>query len=80
MIIKEEMMINNRKFIRTYSDEGRYVVRDGVSYEDAVDPADKNREYTEGDYIPNRPISQDVDDDVELSDEQAAIVIMGGSL
>lgn len=37
---------------KTYSDEGRYVVRDGVSYTEAIDPAELNRQYTEGDIIP----------------------------
>ena len=37
--------------IRTYSDEGRYVVRDGISYEEAIDPPQFNRQYTEGDII-----------------------------
>lgn len=80
MIKTENLEINGRAFVRTYSDEGRYVVRDGVSYEDAVDPADKNRTYTEGEFI-DAGITQDiVDDDAELTDEQAVAVILGGSL
>lgn len=51
-IIQEEYYINNRKMIRTYSDENRYVVREGVSYSEACDPAEFNRIYTEGDLIP----------------------------
>ena len=53
MIITERVTINNRDFIRTTSDEGRYVVRDGVSYSEAVDPLDSGRVYTEGDIMPN---------------------------
>lgn len=52
MIITEKVTIRNRDFIRTYSDEGRYVVRDGVSYSEAIDPLDSGRVYTEGDIMP----------------------------
>ena len=53
MIITEKVTIRNRDFIRTCSDEGRYVVRDGVSYSEAIDPLDSGRVYTEGDIMPN---------------------------
>lgn len=80
MIKTESLTINGRAFIRTYSDEGRYVVRDGVSYEEAVDPADKNRTYTEGEYI-SSGITQDViDEDADLTDEQVVSILMGGNL
>lgn len=52
MIVTEQVTINNRDFIRTYSDEGRYVVRDGVSYSEAVDPIGTGRVYTEGEIMP----------------------------
>lgn len=52
MIITEKVTIRNRDFIRTYSDEGRYVVRDGVSYSEAIDPLDSGRVYTEGEVMP----------------------------
>lgn len=52
MIITEPVTIRNRDFIRTYSDEGRYVVRDGVSYSEAIDPIGTGRVYTEGDIMP----------------------------
>lgn len=54
MIIVETLTIDNNEFVRTYSDAGRYVVRDGVSYEEAVDPAETNRTYTEGELIPDQ--------------------------
>ena len=78
MIKTETTIIGNREFIRTYSDEGRFVVRDGISYREAYDPADKNRTYTEGDYID--PHIDDIPDDAELTDEQAVEIILGGSL
>lgn len=34
---------------RTYSDSGKYIVRDGVFYSEAIDPEDLNRVYTETD-------------------------------
>ena len=52
MIRQEHFEINGRNFIRTTSDAGRYVVRDGVSYSEACDPAELGRTYTEGDLMP----------------------------
>lgn len=34
---------------RTYSDIGMMIERDGVMYDEAIDPADTNRTYTETD-------------------------------
>lgn len=51
MIVQTYFVVNGRDFIRTVSDAGRYVVRDGVSYSEACDPAEYNRKYTEGDII-----------------------------
>lgn len=48
MIKTETYFIGEREFTRTYSDSGRYVVRDGVSYEEANDPSEFGRTYTEG--------------------------------
>lgn len=52
MIVQEHFDVNERDFIRTYSDAGRYVVRDGVEYSEACDPAELGRTYTEGDLMP----------------------------
>ena len=52
MIKTETVTINGKEFIRTYSDEKRYVVRDGVAYSEAVDPAEFGRTYAEGDAMP----------------------------
>jgi len=52
MIITETLTINNKEFTHNYSDAGRYVVRDGISYQEAYDPAYLNRTYEEGDLIP----------------------------
>lgn len=50
-IIKENININGRAFTKTYSNEYRYIVRDGVSYISAIDPSEFNREYVEGELI-----------------------------
>lgn len=51
-IVQEHFDINGRDFIRTYSDANKYVVRDGIEYSEACDPAEFNRQYTEGNTIP----------------------------
>lgn len=51
-IVTEHFMIGERDFTRTYSDSGRYVVRDGIAYIEACDPAEFGRVYTEGDLMP----------------------------
>ena len=52
MIVQEHFDVNGRDFVRTTSDAGRYVVRDGVSYSEACDPAEFGRQYTEGEIMP----------------------------
>ena len=51
-IVTEHFDVNGRDFIRTTSDSGRYVVRDGVEYPEACDPAEFGRTYIEGDVMP----------------------------
>lgn len=70
---RENFYVNGRDFIRTYSDSGRYVVREGVPYSEACDPAEFNRQYTEGDVIP--PEERDMD---ELADKAEAYDILMG--
>ena len=52
MIVQEHFDVNGQDFIRTTSDAGRYVVRDGVEYTEACDPAEFGRTYTEGELMP----------------------------
>lgn len=73
MIITEKVAIRNRDFIRTYSDEGRYVVRDGVSYSEAIDPIGTGRVYTEGDIMP-----EEVTDMTEVEAKAKAYDILVG--
>lgn len=37
------------RLVRTYSDAGKLIERDGVVYEEAIDPAGSGRTYTESD-------------------------------
>jgi len=48
VIRTESLTIGGKAFTRTYSDAGLYVVRDGISYDEAIDPTDLGRTYTEG--------------------------------
>lgn len=60
---------------RTYSDRGMMIERDGVRYDEAVDPAELNRQYTETD----EPIGGETDEANE-ADYQAALREMGAEV
>ncbi len=49
MIKTEHLTINGKEFVRTYSDSGVMIERDGEFYEEAYDPADSGRTYSETD-------------------------------
>ena len=49
MIKTESLTIRGRMFVKTYSDKGFKVERDGVRYSEAIDPAEFGREYIETD-------------------------------
>ena len=74
MIITEKVTIRSRDFIRTTSSEGRYVVRDGVSYSEAIDPLDSGRAYTEGEVMP-----EEVTDMSEVEAKAKAYDILVGT-
>ena len=65
MIVKENLEISGRAFVKHYSDSGFYIERDGVEYSDAIDPADIPREYTETD----KPIEGEPQDETEQKAE-----------
>lgn len=71
MIITETYMLGDRQFIRTYSDSNRYVVRDGIEYGEANDPAEFNRQYTEGNLM--------TDEEIESNAQEILNIIMGVS-
>ena len=54
--------------VRTYSDAGKLLVRDGVQYREAVDPEDSGRVYTES------------DETEALSAEEASEILTGGTV
>ena len=47
MIIKTTKIINEIEYDYAYSDAGMKIMRDGVMYDEAVDPLNSGREYTE---------------------------------
>ena len=49
MIVKENLEISGRAFVKQYSDSGFYIEQDGAKYSEAIDPADIPRKYTETD-------------------------------
>ena len=65
-IIVENLEINGKAFTYTYSDEGRYVVRDGIEYAEAYDPAEFGRTYTEGGLIETDGNNSDAEEIVEI--------------
>lgn len=68
MIHIETITLNGRRYTRTYSDT-HYIMRDGVEYEEAIDPIDSGRVYTES----KTPLP-------ELTDSEALdIIVNGGS-
>ena len=59
MIKTETITINGRKLLRTWSDAGRMIERDGARYSEAVDPLDSGRTYTETDeQVETAPMSE----------------------
>lgn len=73
MIKLENLTINNRAFVRTYSDSGFMVERDGVRYSEAIDPAEFNRQYTETD----EPIDYVETDEASEADYQNELRRLG---
>ena len=73
MIKTETFYINGREFIRTYSDAGREVVRDGIAYAEANDPAEFGRTYTEGNLLPTE------EGEVNSEAEEIVDILTGGA-
>lgn len=51
MIKVENITVDNKNYTYTYSDANRYIIRDGISYVEAYDPAELGRTYVEGEII-----------------------------
>ena len=70
MMKTENLIINGKPFIRTYSDNGYMVEREGVRYSEAIDPAEFKRQYTETD----EPVGTE---EATAEDYQKALAEMG---
>jgi len=72
MIVYEQY---NETLTRAISDAGMLIERDGVQYEEAIDPTELKREYTETDI----PIDhgEETSDDATLSDYKEALALLG---
>lgn len=55
MLKTETVTYGTKEYVRTWSDLGLMIERDGVLYEEAIDPIDSGRTYTETD----EPIKMD---------------------
>ena len=49
MLKTKNLDINGKEYVRTWSDSGKMLERDGALYEEAIDPAELGRTYTESD-------------------------------
>lgn len=60
MVVREQLTIGSKKFIRNYSDKGMMIERDNVQYSEAIDPIEyaDERIYTETDI----PIESEVEE------------------
>lgn len=68
MIITENVTINGRDFIRTYSDQNMMIEREGIKYSEAYDPAEIERYYTETDEaIPQEQEEEESNSEHELN-------------
>lgn len=55
MIVTEQLIINDKQFTKTYSNQNMMIERDGVQYSEAIDPTEFGRTYIETD-IPIEPV------------------------
>lgn len=74
MIVTESLNINGRSFVKTYSDAGYMVEREGARYSEAIDPAEYGRTYTETDE--KNPYDGDTNEATD-ADYQVALKEMG---
>ena len=70
MIKTKIVEINGRKLLHTWSDEDFTILRDGVEYEEAYDPIDTGRVYTETNHI-IETVTEDIE---ELKQKYADVV------
>lgn len=51
MIVTETVFINDKQFVKKYSDQNKYIECDGIMYSEAFDLAELKKEYTETDIL-----------------------------
>lgn len=73
MIRTETIEIRGRMFVRTWSDIGMKIERDGELYDEAVDPVGSGRTYAESDI----PIPME-ETEASEADYQIALRSLGG--
>lgn len=71
MLKTETVIIHGIEYVRTWSDGGFMIARDGNRYEEAIDPVETGRIYTETDV----EISDDMEADAQ--DYQSALSEFG---
>lgn len=69
MIQTETVTINNRQFLHTWSDADMKIIRDGVEYDEAYDPVDTGRVYTETQHL-IETVTEDIE---ELREKYSAL-------
>ena len=59
-VVREEIEIKGKEFMKNYSDQNFYIERDGVEYAEAIDPIEfaEERVYTETD----KPIEEETEE------------------
>ena len=68
MIVIENLTINDKEFIKTFSNTGYMIERDGVRYDEAIDPAELNRQYTETDELIQYEVMSETEEKAEAYD------------
>ena len=74
MIVKENIEIGGKDFVKQYSDSGFYIERDGEEYWEAIDLTDIPREYIET----NVPIDEGFSSDEENKQKAEAFDYLTG--
>lgn len=71
MVRQESFTFEERTLVRSYSDAGKFIIQDetGVMYEEAVDPVEMNRTYTESEEYINP--DEHVENDEDVPDDEA---------
>ncbi len=70
MIRTEILSIGGRDFVKTWSDAGKMIEREGVLYEEAFDPAEFDRVYTETDVDMDVPAEAALEELTEVLEDE----------